>query len=92
MNEVLANSYFKEFIIPLLAVFVTIGVKVVSRKDTFIQINRDDFAIGFDLIVSSLILLVTYSSKVAFELKIIQITMRIARINLNFYRGFSFLL
>ncbi len=68
MNEILANSYFKDFIIPLLAVFITIGVKVVSRRDTFMQMSRDDFAIGFDLVVSSLILLATYSSKIAIEL------------------------
>jgi len=68
MNELLLNPYFKEFVIPLLAVFLTIGVKVVSRKDAYMGLEREDFAIGFDLIVSSLILLVTYSSKIAADL------------------------
>jgi len=68
MNDLFANPYFKEFIIPLLAVFLTVGVKVVSRKDSFVSLEKDDFAIGFDLIVSSLILLVTYSSKIAIDL------------------------
>ncbi|HXS35134.1 MAG TPA: hypothetical protein VN721_00425 [Flavipsychrobacter sp.] len=68
MNETLAHPYFREFIVPLITIFFTIAVKVVSRKDSFIGITRDDFAIGFDLIVTSIILLVTYYSGLATQI------------------------
>ncbi|PAC33346.1 hypothetical protein [Flectobacillus sp. BAB-3569] len=68
MNELLANSYFKDFAIPLISVFLTIAVKVVSRKDTFMEATKDDFAIGFDLTVTALILLVSYASKIAVDI------------------------
>lgn len=67
MNEILANPIFKDFFIPLVSVFLTIAVKVVSRKDSFMETTRDDFAIGFDLAVTSLILLVLYASRIAVE-------------------------
>lgn len=68
MNEILTNTYFKELCIPLISVFLTVAIKVVSRRDSFIQPTRDDFAIGFDLFVTSLILIVTYSSKIAIDI------------------------
>jgi hypothetical protein len=67
MNEILANSCFKDFAIPLISVFLTIAIKVVSRKDTFMEATKDDFAIGFDLAVTALILLVSYASKIAVD-------------------------
>lgn len=68
MNDVLANAYFKDFIIPLLSVFLTIAVKVVSRKDLFMKTTKEDWAIGFDLAVTALILLVSYCSKCAIDI------------------------
>lgn len=69
MYEVLGSGYFKDFIVPLVSVFLTIAIKVVSRRDLFISPTRDDFAIGFDLLTTSLILLVMYSSKLAIDLQ-----------------------
>lgn len=49
----------------MLSIFLTVAVKVVSRRDNFLAIEREDFAIGFDLIVTSLILIVAYGTRTA---------------------------
>ncbi|WP_456314157.1 hypothetical protein [Pseudomonas shirazensis] len=70
MNEILAHPLFKDFAIPLLSVFLTIAIKVVSRKDSFMEATKEDFAIGFDLAVTSLILLVSFASRIAIEINL----------------------
>ncbi len=66
MNELLVNPYFSDFAIPLVSVFLTMGIKIVSRKDSHMKPQREDFAIGFDLLVTSLILIAVFASRAAY--------------------------
>ncbi|GAB3910463.1 hypothetical protein GCM10028803_50360 [Larkinella knui] len=69
MNDFIASSFFKEFFIPMLSVFLTGAVKVVSRRDGQFGITREDYAIGIDLVVTSLVLLTTYASRIANDVR-----------------------
>ena len=66
MNEILLNPYFSDFAVPLISVLLTMGIKIVSRKDNFMTPQREDFAVGFDLLVTSLILITVFASRAAF--------------------------
>jgi hypothetical protein len=70
ITEILSHSYFKDFFLPLLSAMITICVKVVSRKDTFMGFTREDFAIGFDISITALILLLTSATKCATDIKL----------------------
>lgn len=58
----LAHPAFLNFGVPLLAVFLTIFLKIVSRNDKFQAFKRDDLAIGPDLSVTALLLYITDSA------------------------------
>lgn len=66
MNEILLNPYFSDFGIPLLSVLLTMAIKIVSRKDNYMSPQREDFAVGFDLLVTSLILITVFASRAAY--------------------------
>ena len=66
MNDILLNPYFSDFAVPLISVLLTMGIKIVSRKDNFMTPQREDFAVGFDLLVTSLILITVFASRAAF--------------------------
>lgn len=66
MNEFLLNPYFSDFGVPLVSVLLTMGIKIVSRKDNFMTPQREDFAVGFDLLVTSLILITVFASRAAY--------------------------
>lgn len=66
MKEILLNPYFSDFVVPLFSVFLTSGIKIVSRKDNYMSFQREDFAIGFDLLVTSLILIVVFASQTSY--------------------------
>lgn len=74
MNDLLASPYFKDFAIPLLSVILTVILKMSSRKDTNFGFSRDDFAIGFDLSVTALVLAVAKISDIALKSKTITLT------------------
>jgi hypothetical protein len=58
----LASPGFLNFAVPLLAVFLTIFLKIVSRNDRFQAFKLEDFAIGPDLSVTGLLLFITDSA------------------------------
>lgn len=66
MNQILLNPYFSDFAVPLISVLLTMGIKIVSRKDNFMTPQREDFAVGFDLLVTSLILITVFASRAAY--------------------------
>ncbi|MBW4523538.1 MAG: hypothetical protein KME16_28355 [Scytolyngbya sp. HA4215-MV1] len=55
---VLTHSYFKNICIPLVALVVTVLFKAISKKDGY-RIEKNDYAIGFDLLASAFLLFVT---------------------------------
>jgi hypothetical protein len=67
-TEILAHPYFKDFFLPFIAALVTICIKVVSRKDAFMGFTKEDFAIGFDISITALILLLTSATQCATDL------------------------
>lgn len=68
-SEILSNVYFKNLGIPLLSVLLTTSFKVVSRKDNALKVNKNDIAVGINLIIASIIMLINYSVRVAEKVK-----------------------
>lgn len=68
-SEILSNVYFKNLGIPLLSVVLTMSLKVVSRKDNALKFNKNDIAVGINLIMASIIMLINYSVRVAEKVK-----------------------
>lgn len=68
-SEILSDVYFKNLGIPLLSVILTTSFKVVSRKDNALKVNKNDMAVGINLIIASIIMLVNYSVRVAEKVK-----------------------
>lgn len=68
-SEILSNVYFKNLGIPLLSVILTTSFKVVSRKDNALKVNKNDIAVGINLIIASIIMLINYSVRVAEKVK-----------------------
>ena len=66
LNQILLNPYFSDFVVPLVSIILTMGIKIVSRKDNFLNPQREDFAVGFDLLVTSLILITVFASRAAY--------------------------
>lgn len=68
-SEILSDVYFKNLGIPLLSVILTTSFKVVSRKDNELKVNKNDIAVGINLIIASIIMLINYSVRVAEKVK-----------------------
>lgn len=64
-TEILSDFYIKNLGIPIFSVFMTTAVKVVSRKDHSLKVTRNDLAVGINLIVTGLIMLLNYAVKLA---------------------------
>lgn len=59
MFEFLSSPFFKYIILPLLTVALTIFIKVSSRPDKQTYVTREDFAVGINLCVTAIFVLVT---------------------------------
>lgn len=64
----LANEFFLQFGVPLIAVGLSMFVKLVSRNDIHTPFRKEDLAVGLDLAVTALLLFVTASSTIASDL------------------------
>lgn len=60
-----STSLFLNFGVPLISVAFSIFIKAASRNDAHKPLKMEDFAFGFDLIVASLLLLVTSCARFA---------------------------
>lgn len=63
--DILSNYYVKNLGIPIFSVFITASVKVISRKDHSLNFTKSDVAVGINLIVTGMIMLVNCSIKLA---------------------------
>lgn len=63
--SILSSFYFKNLGLPIFSILMTTFIKVVSRKDHSLELTRNDLAIGINLIIASLIMLLNYSVKLA---------------------------
>lgn len=68
MKEVFVNPYFTYFIVTLLTTGFSIFVKAVSRNDHHIPFKKEDAAVGLELSVTALILLITDSVRFTTEI------------------------
>ena len=59
MNDILKTTYFLNFVVPLITVFLTVFVKIVSRNDQYYTFKKEDLAIGMDISVTALIIFIT---------------------------------
>lgn len=64
-GSILSNVYFKNLGIPIFSIVMTAAVKIISRKDHSLKITRNDVAVGVNLIVAGLIMLINYSVRLA---------------------------
>ena len=64
-TEILSDYYVKNLGIPIFSVLMTTSVKVVSRKDHSLKVTRNDLAVGINLIVTGLIMLLNYAVRLA---------------------------
>ena len=63
MKEIFLNPYFKYFVVTIITTLFSVFVKAVSRNDRHIPFKKEDLAVGLELSVTALILLVTDSVK-----------------------------
>lgn len=68
MNKLISDPLFVNFIIPMITVALGIFIRYVSRNDGHKQISKDDFAFGFNISITALILFLTSASKLAQQL------------------------
>ena len=77
MISLLSNSYVKFFAIPLFTTLLAVFVKMVSRNDKHKFIKKEDFAIGLEIAVTALLLLLSdtlnYASRLRVEKDMIRI-------------------
>lgn len=59
MSEFLSSPFFKYFLLPLLTALLTIFVKLSSRPDRRSYVTREDFAIGINLCVTAIFVIIT---------------------------------
>ena len=57
----LANPYFLNFFVPLIAVGLSVFLKYVSRNDRHKAFSKEDLAVGLDLAVTALLIFITDS-------------------------------
>ena len=55
MVELFNSSLFKNFLIPFVAVGLSVFIKMNNRHDAIAWIKRDDFAVGFEMLLASII-------------------------------------
>lgn len=65
---IFGQSYFLQFLVPLIAVGASIFVKFVTRNDAYKSFRKEDLAVGLDLALTALIIFITASSRMASEL------------------------
>jgi hypothetical protein len=65
MVEHLSNTYFQYFVIPLLTTLLAVFVKIVSRNDKYSKVQKEDFAIGLEITITAILLLISDSLKYA---------------------------
>ena len=67
--NILSSSYFLQLAIPLITISMSVFVKHVTRNDSFnIKICKEDFAVGLELLITSLILVIVRSADFANKL------------------------
>jgi hypothetical protein len=59
MIEIFTNTYFKFFVIPLMTTLLIVFVKIVSRNDKFSSFKKEDFAIGLEISITALLILIS---------------------------------
>ena len=64
----LSESGFLHFVVPLITVFLSVSLKIISRNDKFMEFRKEDLAIGLDVAATALILLTVESANVARQL------------------------
>lgn len=69
MIELLSNTYFKFFVIPLVTTLLAVFVKIVSRNDKFSAVKKEDFAIGLEIAITAILLLISDTLKYATKLQ-----------------------
>jgi len=63
MIELLSNKYFQFLVIPLLTIFLAVFVKYVSKKDEYSRLRKEDFAIGLEISIAAIVLLISNTLK-----------------------------
>ena len=66
--NILGTPYFLKFGVPLITVGVSIFVKYVTRNDKHSGFKKEDAAVGLDLAITALLILITNSSQIAINL------------------------
>jgi len=65
MESIFQSIYFLYFVIPLVAVVLSVFLKMVSRNDRYVFFKKEDLAIGLELSLASLIIYLTYCTTIA---------------------------
>lgn len=72
-TEILSNTYVKNLGIPIFSVLMITLVKVISRKDHSLKLTRNDIAVGINLLVTGLILLINSAVRLSANAKTITV-------------------
>ncbi len=70
MIEFISGSVFRFFWLPLFTVLLTMLIKACSKKESMRFLDKEDFAIGPNLITTSIFILVSKISIVALNIKL----------------------
>lgn len=67
--NVLSNPYIKNIGTPILSIVIITAIKIVSRKDHSLKITKNDIAVGMDLLIVALFMLINCSIQLAEKAK-----------------------
>ena len=65
MEQFFESQLFLYFTLPLVTVVLSVFLKMVSRNDQFSFFKKEDFAIGLEISLSSLIIFLTFCATIA---------------------------
>jgi len=67
MTSLLSSQYFQFFAIPIVAIILAVFVRIASRNDKYHIWRKEDFAVGIDIALAAILILVTTSLNTSTE-------------------------
>ncbi len=69
MRDIILQPYFLYIAVPLVTVALGVFLKIVTRNDQHTAFKKDDLAVGLNISITALIMFITYSVRLAHQLK-----------------------
>ena len=67
IRDFVLNPYFKNFFVTICTTCITIFVKVTTRNDSHQPFRKEDLAVGFELIITAIVLILMETTDVCIK-------------------------